>query len=130
MFLFRCMKGNWVLFLNCYLGAPRPTLGHYWGGSLNHQMLITCILHIRPEGHREPHSKVGSLCLAKHLVRFGLGTFRFWSQCLNPLGHSPHWVFHLWLSNTWVAPNTSPWVLHLTLFITFYFSFYSFVQYK
>ena len=36
-----------------YWAAPRPTLGHYRGGSLTHPMLITCVLHIRPEGHRE-----------------------------------------------------------------------------
>ena len=30
-----------VIFFNCYLAAPRPTLGHYWGDSLNHPMLIT-----------------------------------------------------------------------------------------
>ena len=33
-------------FFNSYLAAPRPTLGHYQGGSLTHPMLITCVLHI------------------------------------------------------------------------------------
>ena len=28
-------------FFNCYLAAPRPTLGHYRGDSLTHPMLIT-----------------------------------------------------------------------------------------
>ena len=48
-------------------------------------MLITCILHIRPEGHREPRNQVGSLSPAERLVGFEPGTFRFWSQRLNPL---------------------------------------------
>ena len=79
----------WFNFFNCYLAAPRPTLGHYQGGSLTHLMLITSILHIRPEGHRGPHNVVGSLSPAECLVGFEPGTFWFWSQCLNPLGHSP-----------------------------------------
>ena len=29
------------IFFNCYLAAPRPTLGHYRGDSLTHPMLIT-----------------------------------------------------------------------------------------
>ena len=64
-------------FFNCYFVAPQPTLGHYQGGSLTHPMLITCILHILPEGHQELHGKVGSLSLAEHLVGFKLGTFLF-----------------------------------------------------
>ena len=74
---------------NCYLAAPQPTLGHYRGGSLTHPMLITCVLHIWPEGHREPRNKVGSLSPVERLVGFEPGTFRFWSKPLNPLGHSP-----------------------------------------
>ena len=52
-------------------------------------MLITCVLHIRPEGHREPHSEVRSLGPAERLVGFQPGIFRFWSQRLNLLSHSP-----------------------------------------
>ena len=81
-----------ILFSNCYLAAPRPTLGHYQGGSFTHPMLMTCILHIRTEGHREPRSEVGSLSPAERLVGFEPGTFRFWSQRLNPLGHSPRLI--------------------------------------
>ena len=77
-------------FLNCYLAVPPPALGHYWGGNLTHPMLITCVLHIWPEDHWEPRSEVGSLSLAECLVGFEPGTFRFWSQRLNPLGHSLH----------------------------------------
>ena len=65
-------------------------LGHYRGGSLTHPMLITCVLHARPESHREPRNEVGSLNPAEHLVGFEPRTFRFWSQRLNLLGHSPH----------------------------------------
>ena len=79
-------------FFNCYLAAPRPTLGHYRGDSLTHPMLITAFLHFRPEGHREPRSKVGSLSPAEHLVGFEPGIFRFLLQHLNPLGHSPQIV--------------------------------------
>ena len=74
------------LFFYCYLATPRPTLGHYRGGSLTHPMLITCALHILPDGHREPRSEVGSLSPAKCLVGFEPETFRFWSQRLNQLG--------------------------------------------
>ena len=56
-------------------------------------MLITCVLHIWPEGHREPRNKVGSLSPAERLVGFEPGTFRFLLQRLNPLGHSPQTAF-------------------------------------
>ena len=48
-----------------------------------------CILHFRPEGHREPRNKVGSLSLAERLVGIEPGTFQFLVQRLNPLIHSP-----------------------------------------
>ena len=35
---------------------------------------------------------VESLSPAERLVGFEPGTFRFLLQCLNPLGHSPHFV--------------------------------------
>ena len=69
------------------MAAPRPALGHYRGGSLTHPMLVTCVLHIRSEGHREPRNEVGSLSPAERLVGFEPGTIRFWWQRLNPLGH-------------------------------------------
>ena len=34
------------IFFNCYLAAPRPTLGHYRGDSLTHPMLITAFFYI------------------------------------------------------------------------------------
>ena len=72
------MMGHFFFFFfNCYLAAPRPTSGHYRGDSLTHPMLITAFLHIRPEGHREPRSEVGSLSPAERLVGFEPGTFRF-----------------------------------------------------
>ena len=47
-------------FFNCYLAEPQPTFSHYWGDSLTHPMLITCVLHIQPEGHRKSRNQVGS----------------------------------------------------------------------
>ena len=64
-----------TFFFNCYLAALRAPLDHYRGGSLAHPMLITCVLHIRPEGHWEPRNEVGSLSPAKCLVGFKPGTF-------------------------------------------------------
>ena len=40
-------------------------------------------------GHRESHSKAGSLSPAQCLVGFEPGSFRFWLQRVNPLGYSP-----------------------------------------
>ena len=51
-------------------------------------MLITCIFTYSTHRLPKSHSKVGSLSLAKCQVGFEPGTFRFWSQCLYPLGHS------------------------------------------
>ena len=51
-----------------------------------------CVLHFRPKGHQEPHNKVGSQILAKHLVGFEQGTFQL-LQCLNPLGHPQKFSF-------------------------------------
>ena len=59
------------------------------------QMLITCALHIRSKGHREPRNGVGTLVPAERLVGFELGIFRFCLQCLNPLGHSPLVIYTL-----------------------------------
>ena len=71
-------KGNFFFFFfNYYLAAPRPTSGHYRGDSLTHPMLITAFVHVRPEGHREPRSEVGSLSPAERLAGFEPGTFRF-----------------------------------------------------
>ena len=64
-------------FFNYYLAAPRPTSGHYRGDSLTHPMLLTAFVHVRPEGHREPRSEVGSLSPAERLAGFEPGTFRF-----------------------------------------------------
>ena len=72
------------IIFNCYLAAPRPTLGYYRGGSLTHPMLITAFLHIRPEGHRKPCNEFGSLSPADRLVGFETGTFRFWLQPPHP----------------------------------------------
>ena len=73
---------------NCYLAVPQPTLGHSQGDTLTNPMLITAFVQVRPESHREPRNEVGSLSTAERLVGFDPGTFRFWLQRLNPLGHS------------------------------------------
>ena len=65
------------LFFNCYLAAPRPTLGHYRGGSLTQPMLITAFLLFWTEDHREPRNEVGSLRPAESPVGFKPGSFRF-----------------------------------------------------
>ena len=82
-------------FFNCYLTAPRPTLGHYRGDSLTHPMLITAFFYIfDPKVTGSLVARVGSLSPAERLVGFEPGTFRFLLQRLNPLGHSPQ---SLWL---------------------------------
>ena len=48
-------------------------------------MLVTVFLHVRPEGHQEPHKEVEALSLAKDLVGFELETFQFWLPGVNPL---------------------------------------------
>ena len=55
--------------------------------SLTNPKLITVKL-FSAKGHQELFNKVGSLSLAKYLVGFELGSFQFYSQSLNLLGHS------------------------------------------
>ena len=59
------------------------------GDSLTHLMLITEFLQFWPEGYREPRNEVGYLSRAEFLVGIDPGTFRFWFNRLNVLGHSP-----------------------------------------
>ena len=66
----RILQYIYIYFFNYYLAAPRPTSGHYRGDSLTHPMLITAFVHVRPEGHREPRSEVGSLSPAERLAGF------------------------------------------------------------
>ena len=63
------IKGFFQLLFGC------PMASHYRGGSLNHPIIITCVLNIQPEGHREPRSKVGSLSPAEYLLGFEPGAF-------------------------------------------------------
>ena len=51
---------KFFIFFNCYLAAPRPTLGHSQGDSLTNPMLITAYL-CQPESHQTPHNELGSL---------------------------------------------------------------------
>ena len=45
-------------------------------------------MEVRPEGHREPCNKVGSLSQAEHLVGIRTRKFSILIVTLNPLGHS------------------------------------------
>ena len=112
---FNIIPGNNWIFFNCYLAAPRPPLDHYHRCSLTRPMLITCVFRIRPEGHQGPCSVVGSLSQSKCLVGFELRTFRFWSQRLNPLGHSGKWI--RWIMWIVISPKIYPqeWNLHKLL---------------
>lgn len=69
----------WLLnsFFNSYLPVPRPTLGHYWGDSLNNPIRITAFVQVWPEGVREPCNGVGHLSQMECLVGFEPGIFRF-----------------------------------------------------
>ena len=57
-------------FFNCCLAAPRPTLDHYQGDSLTNIILspARCLVGLEP------------------------GTFRFWLERLNTLGHFLHLI--------------------------------------
>ena len=83
MFYFLCLK---LFFLTAIL---LPHFGLLSRGQPHSPDVNHCVLHFRPEGHREPRSEVGSLSPAECLVEFEPGTFRFLLQRFNPLGHSP-----------------------------------------
>ena len=78
-----------VVFFSCYLDAPRPTLGHYWGSNLTHPMLITCTICIFGPGAPGALWRAWVPKPGRAPSEFEPGTFRFWSQRPNPLGHSP-----------------------------------------
>ena len=67
-----------------YFGYSNWFLGHYSEDTLTDLMLITAFWRFSPKGHSESHSNVGSPSLAKHLIKFELGTFWFYSKRLNP----------------------------------------------
>ena len=48
-------------FFSCCLAAPLPTLGHFWGGSLSHLMLITVFCLCLTGGDSDPSNEVGSI---------------------------------------------------------------------
>ena len=103
----RIISSQWIIlliFFNCYLAAPQPTLGHHWGDSLTHPMLITAFLCFWTESCWKPCNEVGSLSLAKCLVGFKLGTFWLYFQCLDPQDHSPHSCFSP--HSCWVASSS------------------------
>ena len=74
--------------------APWPTFDHSQGDSLTNLVLITSFDRFRPKGYWESCNKFGSLIPAENLVEFKPGTFWFWLQLLNPLGHL--WRLRLW----------------------------------
>ena len=102
----RCCNLNWVytrswsnstdiftlkicfVFLTAIWLLHGQLLDHYRGGRLTQPVLIIVFLYNWPESHRASCNKVGSLSPAERLVGLESGTFRFWLQRLNPLGHS------------------------------------------
>ena len=56
-----------MVFLNCYLAVPWPTLNHSLGDSLTNLISITAFQQLQP-GHREFRNKVGSISPAVDLV--------------------------------------------------------------
>ena len=66
--------------------------GQLWAIIEEAAALTRCYLlrfHFRPEGPKEPRNEVRSLSRVERLVVFEPGTFRFWFQRLNTLGHFP-----------------------------------------
>ena len=80
-----------INFFNCYLAAPLPTLGHSPGGQPHQADVNHCILAISTWRSPRALQGCGSLLspVEECLVVFEPATFRFYSQCLNPLDHSP-----------------------------------------
>ena len=76
------------IFLTAIWLLHGQLLDHYRGGRLTQPVLIIVFLYNWPESHRASCNKVGSLSPAERLVGLESGTFRFWLQRLNPLGHS------------------------------------------
>ena len=66
-----------IFFFKLLFGCPTANFGPLSRGQPDSPDVNHCVLHIQPEGHREPHSEVGFLSPATCLVGFELGTFRF-----------------------------------------------------
>ena len=64
-------------FLNCYLAARWPSLGHSRGGILTIPMLITAYRYLIKEGQREPCNEIGTLGPDERLVGFKPASFHF-----------------------------------------------------
>ena len=79
------------IYILTAIWLPTANFGPLSRGQPHSHNVNNCIffLNIRPEGHREPRSEVGSLSPAKRLLGFEPVTFWFWLQCYNSLGHSP-----------------------------------------
>ena len=50
-----------LIFFNCYLAAPQPTLDHYWADSLTHPMLITAFYIFDPRVTKSLITRLGPL---------------------------------------------------------------------
>ena len=82
--LFCCLMANFGPL------SSRGSLTH--PGDINH--CVFTYFTSWPEGHRDWYKVWWSIGPAKHLVGCETGTFQFWLQRLEPLGHSP------WISET------------------------------
>ena len=77
-----------------HIAFPQPNLGHCRESSLTKPMLITVFQHwFRSEGHRESRNGVGSQSPAERQVGLEPRTLRFWMWHLNPLCHSPLFLY-------------------------------------
>ena len=66
-----------LFFFKLLFGCSSANFGPFSRGQPYYPMLITVFVQVQPEGHQEPHNKVGSLSPAERLVGFELGTFQF-----------------------------------------------------
>ena len=112
-FVFKVVLAD--LFFKLLFGCPTTNFGPLLRRKPHSPNVNHCVLHIRPEGHREPRYEVGSLNPAKCLTWFDPGTFRFWLQCLTPLSHSPQSYSALFgSSNSYLHYKTSICIMAFT----------------
>ena len=81
------------------------------------QCKLLWFLLVQPGGHQQSRNEVRSLSMAKHLMEFEPGTFRFQFQCLNPLGYPPQSLncqkMYFWKESN--CTNVLSWTLIRTL---------------
>ena len=86
--LFLTNSYSTVYLFKLLFGCPTANFGSLLRGQSHSPDVDHCVLHFRPEGHRESHNGVAFLSLAECLVGFEPGNFQFLLR-LKPLGHSP-----------------------------------------